>query len=129
MVTSTYGIEGLRFLFPKDDVYVICDAYIDDFITYGKTEDEFVDNLRQVLDRFRKFNLTANPDKFVIGKSSIEIVGHTIDENGLSFSREKLDEVFHCDRPNTGKELQSFLGLANYFCGHVKNYSMLTKPL
>ena len=60
---------------------------------------------------------------------SCEFVGHTINEEGMSFSRSKLDSIMNFKLPTTITTLQSFLGLANYFRNHVKNHSELARPL
>ena len=43
-------------------VYIICEIYIDDVLIHGRSEKEFLVNLRKVLDGL-KFNITANPKK------------------------------------------------------------------
>ena len=110
-------------------VFSICEIYLDDCLVFGKTKDEFIDNLRQVLLRFRKYNLTCNPDKCRFGMSQVEYVGVQIDENGLSFSTEKKDSVMNFPKPEIQKQLKSFLGLANYFRTHVRNHSEIVRPL
>ena len=110
-------------------MYVVCEAYIDDIIVTGQTEDEFCNNLEQVLQRFERYNITVHPKKVRLGMESAEFVGHTISEEGLSFSRPKLDSILNFPLPSTVKELRSFLGLANYFRNHVNNHSTLAKPL
>ena len=40
----------------------------------------------------------------------MEYVSHVIDENGLSFSREKIDDVLATPKPQTHKQMKSFLG-------------------
>ncbi len=52
-----------------------------------------------------------------------------IDENGLSFSTEKREEVLNFPLPTTHKGMKQFLGLINYFRDHVENHSILVKPL
>lgn len=44
-------------------VYIICEIYIDDVLIHGRTEEDFLVNLRKVLDRLRTFNGAANPKK------------------------------------------------------------------
>ena len=61
--------------------------------------------------------------------SEVEFVGHTIDERGMSFSREKIDKVLNIPEPVLGKELKSFLGVAGYFHRHIRDYAVVTKPL
>ncbi len=52
-----------------------------------------------------------------------------IDENGLSFSDKKREEVLEFPLPTTHKGMKQFLGLANYFRDHVENHSTLVRPL
>jgi hypothetical protein len=59
-------------------MYFICELYLDDCITYAKTAPEFLENLRTIFQRFRKFNITLNPDKVILGANQIEYVGHLL---------------------------------------------------
>jgi hypothetical protein len=120
-VMSTHVLGGL--------INVICELYLDDLIIFGTTEDEFLRHLELVLERLKKFSLTLNPEKCIIGKDSVEYVGHTINQNGIHFSREKLDGVVTIPLPKTTKQLKSFLGLANYFREHVRDHSNIVHPL
>ena len=104
-------------------IYTICELYLDDILIYAKTETEFLKRLNLVLGRLDKHQITVNPEKVFLGMSSVEFVGHTIDENGLSFSREKIEKVLEIEPPVFGKQLKSFLGVAVYFKDHIRNYS------
>jgi hypothetical protein len=109
-------------------MYVICELYIDDVIIPAKTEDEFIDRVEAVLIRFRKFGITANPDKCDFGLPEVEYVGHVMNEHGLSFSKEKKESVLDFPEPKTMKDLKQFLGLVNYFRDHVRNQSIVVRP-
>ena len=85
--------------------------------------------MEQVLQRLDKYNIKVHPDKCELGISEVEYVGHTINQHGLSFSREKIDKVLDFDTPILGKDLKSFLGIAVYFIDHIKNYAILVRPL
>ena len=74
--------------------------------------------------KFIRSVLTLNPKKCEFGLSEVEFVGHTINDTGISFSKEKLHEVVTFRHMTTQKELRSFLGLGNYFIDHVLNYSI-----
>lgn len=110
-------------------VMVICELYLDDLILYAQTCNELLQNFRTVLIRFREFNIYINPEKCKMGLTEVTYVGHTINEEGIHFSREKLDGILNFVKPSTQKGLKSFAGLANYFRDHVRNHSVIMVPL
>ena len=107
----------------------ICEAYLDDLIVFGRTEEELIENLSKVFERLQHFNITLNPTKCRFGLREVEYVGHTINEFGHHFSREKLDGVKNFVLPVNQQGLKQFLGLANYFRDHVREHSLIVQPL
>ena len=105
------------------------ELYIDDIIVYGNTKEEFLGRLRRTFEVLRKRRITLNPDKCKFGHSSVEYVGHVIDEKGIDFSAAKKNRVLDFPVPTLSKHLKSFLGLCNYFRDHVRDYATRTKPL
>ena len=85
--------------------------------------------LRGVFQRFRDSGISLNPSKCTLGLNQVEYVGHTISKDGTHFTRDKLDSVVNFPRPETKRQMKSFLGLANYFRDHIKNHSMIVMPL
>jgi hypothetical protein len=106
-----------------------CELYLDDCMIHAPTLDLYLKRLRQVFLRFREYGITLNPAKCKLGLSKVEYVGHTIDRNGLHFTRDKLDSVLNFPRPETKRQIKSFIGLANYFRDHIKNHSIRAQPL
>jgi len=106
-----------------------CELYLDDCMIHAPTLDIFLKRLRSVFQRFRDNNITLNPLKCKIGLSQVEYVGHTINKDGLHFTRDKLDSVLNFPRPQTKRQIKSFLGLANYFRDHIANHSLRAQPL
>ena len=110
-------------------VFVICEVCLDDILVYGEDAGEYLKNLRTVFERFRKYKITLNPDKCLFGVTSLEFLGHTLNEHGISFARQKLDSVIQFIKPVNVKQLRSFIGLVNYFRDHIRNHSQVLKPL
>ena len=50
-------------------------------------------------------------------------VGKVISEEGLKMSRSKILSVLEFPLPSISKQLESFLGLVNYFRDFVRNHS------
>ena len=108
---------------------IICESYIDDIIIYGEDEESFIHNLTQVFERFKTYNVTIHPNKGVFGKTQVEYVGHVISCEGVHFDRKKLDQVKDLDLPQTVKQLQSFIGICNWFSSHVAGFATIAAPL
>ena len=47
--------------------YDICEIYIDDIIIFADSEEELPENLRKVLERFSKHNISVSPEKCSFG--------------------------------------------------------------
>jgi transposase InsO family protein len=120
-VMATFVLVGL--------IHIICECYQDDILTYGETEEEFLQNLRKIFLQLRKCKLTVNPKKCQFGLQQIEYVGHIISHEGISISKEKREEVFNVEKPTLQKHLKSFIGCAEYFHTHIRDFSGTMRPL
>ena len=113
----------------SDLVTHICELYIDDCIIWATSEKELLTRMEQVLKRCENRNIIINPAKCMVGFAELEILGHTINSQGITFSQERLAKVADIPIPATGTKLLSFLGLVNYFHEHIRNYTELLTPL
>ena len=91
-------------------IYNCCEMYLDDCIVYGRGEAEFLENLRNVFERFRLKNLKLKAKKCRFGLKRIEYVGRVIDKDGLSMSKEKIETVLNFPLPKEVTSLRGFLG-------------------
>jgi len=66
------------------------EVYLDDFIVFGSTQEEFLYNLEQVFKRCQKAGITLNPAKCRFGLETIEYVGHTSTTRGFIFRGRRL---------------------------------------
>jgi len=111
-------------------IYNIVELYIDDiFVTTNDSEDQHVEDVRQVLLRFRKYGLKINPAKSTLGNNNATFCGHKCTAEGISFDRDKLNLVEDFPTPIIHEDLKRFIGLANYFRDNIKNHSILAEPL
>jgi hypothetical protein len=115
-------------VFP-DLIHKIMEVYIDDFIVWAQTEDELITHLEAVFTRLSEKNLKLNPRKCRFGMTEVEYCGHIINDQGTTFSRERISEVSDFAIPSTHGELKSFLGMAGYMREHVPHYVEVVQPL
>ena len=107
----------------------ICLIYLDDILVFSQNFDEHLDRLGQVFDRLRKANLKLKPAKCHFLQEEIHFLGHVISKDGVSPNPENIEKVLKWPRPRNVKEVQSFLGLANYYRRFVAHYSYHVRPL
>ena len=110
-------------------MYSICELYKDDVLIFAETEEQMVINLATVLRRLYEYRITVSPAKCSFGLREIEFVSHTLNHEGLHFTRAKLDKVLDIQLPTTAKQLKPFLGVCIFLSEHVHGYSDRTKPL
>ena len=109
------------------DVFVI--IYLDDILVFSSDESQHVRHVSEVLRRLRKNGLFANGKKCNFHSPSVEYLGHIIGSNGLKMDPDKIKVVLDWPEPRKVKELQSFLGFANFYRRYIYNYSDIVIPL
>jgi hypothetical protein len=110
-------------------VYIFVELYLNDVLVYATNDEEFLEQLRIVFERFRQFNITLNPKNCYFGLVEVKFVGHVLESDGVCFSTEKRFKVLDFPLPVKLKQLKSFLGLVNYFRDHVRGLSHKVKPI
>lgn len=103
--------------------------YMDDLIIPSRDEDQALERLQMVLDRSKEYGLEINFKKCQFLKRCVEFLGHRIEEGKLYPSEYKTKAVLKFPIPNSIKDVQSFLGLTNYFRKFIPTYSLIARPL
>jgi RNase H-like domain found in reverse transcriptase/Reverse transcriptase (RNA-dependent DNA polymerase)/Integrase zinc binding domain/Integrase core domain len=106
------------------------DNFVDDIIIHSRTWDEHVKDVTEVLQRLRQAKLTARPTKCFIGYKQIECLGYLIGESGtLEPIPDKVKAIQEIKRPQTKKEVRSFLGMVAFYSRFIPGYATLAAPL
>ena len=61
--------------------------------------------------------------------TEIEYLGHTLTPEGVRPNDSKITAVKEYPRPQTVKQVKSFLGLANFYRRHIPNMAAISRPL
>ena len=104
-------------------------AFLDNIYVSGSTNEEHMQNLTSVCARLEESGLKLNKAKCEFMKDRIEVLGFVIDKDGLHKSRSKVEAMVKAPRPTTFIELDSFLGLVNFYARFLKQRSDHLKPL
>jgi len=106
-----------------------CFVYIDDIIVYSKTLEEHMKHLEDVLQRFKKANLTINKEKSEFCKRQVEFLGHIVSKEGTKRNPEKVRAISDFPTPQDKDSLRRFLGSCGWYQSFIKNFSTIAEPL
>jgi len=97
-------------------------VYMDDFLIYSKTLEQHIKDVKQVLGLCRLHDLSIKLEKCEFHEQEVEFLGYVINGEGVSMSKVKVQAVLDWPTPTTKKEVQSFMGFANYYRKFIKGY-------
>ena len=103
--------------------------YLDDILVYSSNDSDHRHHVRQVLRRLRTNKLYAKHDKCEFHARQVEFLGFIVNPNGVSMDIDKVSAIVDWPTPKNLREVQSFLGFANFYRRFIDNYSKLATPL
>jgi RNase H-like domain found in reverse transcriptase/Reverse transcriptase (RNA-dependent DNA polymerase)/Integrase zinc binding domain/Integrase core domain len=104
-------------------------CYLDDILIGGSSKEECEQNLLTVIERLKKFNVRINKKKCQLFKSKVLYLGHQISKERIEPNAEKVEAILKAPIPKDVTQLQSFLGLVNYYHNFLPNVSAILGPL
>jgi hypothetical protein len=105
------------------------DNFIDDILLYSNTFDAHLHATEELFQRLREAGLTAKPSKCSFAYPSLNCLGHIFGDEKLKPCSDKVMAIRDTPRPETKKQLRSFLGLCGFYRTFVPNFSHLALPL
>jgi hypothetical protein len=86
-------------------VDICCVVYLDDILVYSDTREQHVRDLREVLERLRKFALYTSFKKYKFFTDTVEFLGYTVSVAGVSMDKSRISTVEEWPRPKTFREV------------------------
>ena len=109
------------------DICVV--VYMDDILIYSANREEHTAHVLEVLKRLKENNLFLKPHKCNFYTTTTSFIGIVVTPEGISMEKEKIKAIEEWKEPTKIKELQSFLGFANFYRRFVRDFSTIAKPL
>jgi len=92
-------------------------------------EEGYNEIVEEVLRRLEENDLFVKPEKCVWKVREMGFLGVIIGEDGVRMEKEKVQGVIEWPVPKSVKDVQKFLGLANYYKQFVKDFAKIARPL
>jgi len=104
-------------------------VYLDDILIFRIYLKEHRQLVKEVLKRLQFNNLYTKAEKCFFEQSSIKYLDIIILENKVQINKEKLSGVLEWLVLTKVKQVQAFLGFANFYYRFIENFAKMSKPL
>ena len=109
------------------DVFVV--IYLDDILIYSDNMNDHKKHVKKVLKRLQENRLYVSPTKCVFHQNRIEFLGFVLGVDGLMMDESKTQTIQNWLTLCRVKDVQSFLGFANFYRRFIDNYAEITSLL
>ena len=117
-----------KILAKKLDIFVI--MYLDDILVYTKDQGQnHIEVVWWVLDILRKNDLFANLKKCWFYKDEVQFLGYLVLTQGIQIDDERIKAVRNWPEPKSVRDIQVFIGFANFYWRFIRGFSRITAPL
>jgi hypothetical protein len=107
----------------------LCMAYLDDVIIFSETLEQHWDHLLCVVTRLSNAGLPMDILKSEFIKTEVKFLGLIITVDGIKMDLEKVRAIQEWKLPQSLKDVQAFLGFANFYRRFIHGFSNIAKPL
>jgi len=104
-------------------------VFIDDIIVRTEMEEEHNELVAEVVKRLEENDLYVKLEKCKWKVREVEFLGVVIGLEGIKMEKEKVKGVLKWPTPKCVKDVQKFLGLANYYRWFIEGFVKVARPL
>jgi hypothetical protein len=105
-------------------------AYLDDILVYTRGAlKEHIQHVHKTFAKLFQRNLKVKPEKCKFHRMNLEFLGFIVGRDGIQLDPDKIKSIWQWPQPKTVRDVQAFLGLANYNRKFIENYSKIATPL
>ncbi len=109
------------------DISVV--VYLDNILIYSNNPVEHREHIHEVLCRLRANGLYCKGSKCEFHQDSMEYLGYILSLEGVHMSKDKVKAIIDWLVLQKAKDIQSFLGFANFYHHFIHEYSDIVIPL
>ena len=104
-------------------------VYLDDILIFSRNLQEHVQHVNLVLKRLLENRSYVKAEKCDFHVSSVCFLGFIVEKGQIKTDPAKVKAVAEWPTPTSRKQLQRFLGFANFYRRFIRDYSRVATPL
>ncbi|KAG6328466.1 hypothetical protein ID866_10624 [Astraeus odoratus] len=102
---------------------------LDNILIYLGNKESHKQHVKEVLQCLCKHGLYTKLEKCEFHLDSVKYLDYHLSPEGLMMFQDKVKTIIDWPEPHKVKDIQSFLGFANFYCRFIYNYSHIVAPL
>ena len=95
---------------------------LDNILIYSENEKEHIELVKKVVAKLEEHQLAVSVTKSIFYVESVEFLGYIVEIDGVMMSERKVESVMNWRAPRSVKEVQIFIGFANFYRRFIKNF-------
>ncbi|KAK9412177.1 hypothetical protein NXF25_003352 [Crotalus adamanteus] len=131
-----FGLQGAPAVFMQlinevlhDHLYRGVLVYLDDILIYSQTLEDHIKLVRTVLRKLLDAKLYCKLSNCEFHKDRIDYLGFRVSAVGIEMDPSKVRSVLEWQAPRTRRQLQRFLGFANFYRQFIPSFADVALPL
>ena len=104
-------------------------VYQDDLLVLSSDVNSHTETLHKVLTKLREVGLKLNVNKCSFFTDKVNYLGFIFDATGVRPNPTKLRAILDAPVPSNVKQVQSYLGLCNFYSRFIPNFAHCMSPL
>lgn len=103
--------------------------YLDDILIFSNNLKDHEQHVRLVLQRLRDNDLFCKIEKCSFEQTEVIFLGFHVGPHGLQMDTSKIQTILDWAVPTSIRDIQVFLGFANFYRRFIRNFASVVKPL
>jgi hypothetical protein len=105
-------------------------VYIDDILVFTNgNREQHRKVVREVLKRLKENDLYLKPEKCSFEQTEVEFLGLIVEKGGVRMDPVKVEGVMKWPVPKCVKDIQAFMGFANFYRRFIFGFSDIARPM
>ena len=102
---------------------------MDDILIYSNSEEEHEQHVRLILQKLIEHGLYVKLEKCVFNVPRISFLGYIISDQGIEMDPSRIQSIVDWPAPSCVRDIQIFLGFANFYRRFIDGYSRVVCPI
>lgn len=104
-------------------------VHLDDILIFFQSYEDLVQHVRQVLSRLILNNLFVKLEKSEFHSTTVSFLGFILSCGSVQMDPSKVYAVLEWPHPDSLKQVQCFLGFANFYRRFIRGFISIAEPL